>query len=400
MEVAESLREPALRDARDAPRGLTAQTLAILTLTPVTTLVWLAMIAVAAGIIAWLDLSWLWLPPIAYAMLALHELCAFALFHRGLFPSAERVARAYQWFALFLGDSPDLKRRGDLTEGLFEGDFTKSIEQATLDKYQRIVALLGLKRGHRVLDVGCGLGEFLGYLKSQGIAGTGLTLSPEQQRAAARRGLDVRLADFRRPLAPDLIGAFDAVTLVGSLEHFNTSYQMADRASADAVLAQVFRFAALAMKRTTPVGRVFSATLHSTAPLDWSASDWLHAYSFHGHYSGLYPLEGDFERLCAPWFAVEHCQDTTIDYHYSSLVAGGHFGGFKVEWTPGRVAAALLTLLVNPFAPWSWIYHWRRSWLWQFGGADIHTPRRRPARALWYVHGPAASADACPRDLV
>lgn len=379
----ESLARP---DGGLAGRGLVARIVGIFTLTPVTTAIWLAMIASAAVSIVWFALSWWLLPLLAYAFLALHELLAFTLFHRGLFPSAERVARVYQWFTLFLGDHPDLKTRGDLTEGLFEGDFTKSIEQATLDKYARIVALLGLKPGMRVLDVGCGLGDWLGFLKSKGIAGTGLTLSPEQQRIGTERGLDVRVVDFRQPLPVDLAGQFDAVTLIGSLEHFSTSYEMADRTRADATFAKVFASSSAALKPDSPSGRVFSATLHSTAPDDWGPADWLHAYSFHAHYSGLYPRAGDFERLCNPWFEVEYRQDTTIDYQFSSIASQGHFGDFKVRWTGGKIATASLLLLVNPFAPWSWLYHYRHSWLWQFGGRDLNTTRQRPAQALWYVH--------------
>ena len=386
MDAAGGLQNQGQTLAAEASIGWFARAFGIMTLTPVTTALWWAMIALAAGLVAWWDLSWLWLPPLAYAVLALHELLAFTLFHRGLFPSAERVARVYQWFTLFLGDHPDLKARGDLTEGLFEGDFGKTIEQATLDKYARIVSLLGLKPAMRVLDVGCGLGDWLGYLKQHGITGTGLTLSPEQQRIGAERGLDVRVIDFRQPLPKDLAGQFDAVTLIGSLEHFSTSYEMADRTRADAVFAGVFASTNRALKADTPVGKVFSATLHSTAPQGWTLSDWIHAYSFHAHYSGLYPQVGDFERLCAPGFIVEHRQDTTIDYHYSSLAHHGHFGAFLVRWTPGKAATALLLLLVNPFAPWSWVYHYRHSWLWQFGGNDLKTTRPRPAQALWYVH--------------
>jgi len=393
MATAGGLEGPNIRDANTAHFGPLRQVLAILTLTPVTTTIWLCMISLAALIAVWLILSWVWVPLLAYAILALHELLAFAVFHRGLFPSAERVARVYQWFTLFLGDQPDLQQRGDLTEGLFDGDYTKSIEQATLDKYAQIVALLDLKPGMRVLDVGCGLGDFLSYLGAHGISGTGLTLSPEQQRIGAARGLDIRVLDFRAPLPDDLSGEFDAVTLIGSLEHFNTSYQKADRTGADAVFAAVFRSAAAALAPASPSRRVFSATLHSTAPHGWTASDWIHAYSFHGHYSGLYPLEGDFERLCGPWLTVAHKQDTTIDYQFSSIAARGHFGNFKLRWTPRKALYAMLLLAVNPFAPWSWVYHYRRSWLWQFGGTDIATTRPRPARALWYVHQMGSQMD-------
>ena len=358
----------------------------VLFLTPVSTSVWLGMIAIAGAICLVAGLSWWWMPVLAYAVLSLHELLAFTVFHRGLFPSSERVARVYQWFTIFLGDRADLADRGDLTEGLFDGDFDKSIEQATRDKYRRIVELLGLKPGMRVLDVGCGLGDFLAYLKSVGIDGTGLTLSPDQQRIVEARGIEAHVLDFRKPLPAKLAGRFDAVTLIGSLEHFCTSYQMRDRRGTDEVYANVFRSASEALNPDTASGKVFSATLHSSASGGWTASDWLHAYSFHAHYSGLYPRIGDFDRLCAPWFEVEHLQDTTVDYQYSSIASSRHFGNFTVRWTARKVVAALLLLVVNPFAPWSWIYHLRRSWMWQFGGMDLEPRKARPAHALWYVH--------------
>lgn len=358
----------------------------ILTLTPVSTVVWLAMIAASVALIMWLGWSLLWLPVVAYGFLALHEVLAFTWFHRGFFPSSERVARVYQWFTLFLGDHADLQARGDLTEGLFSGDFSKSIEQATIDKYDAIIDLLGLKRGMRVLDVGCGLGDFLSHLRARGINGVGLTLSPDQRRIGISRGLDIKVHDFRGALPADLTGKFDAVTLIGSLEHFSTSYEMGNRSRADRVFARVFETAAAALKPDTSVGKIFSATLHSTAPQGWTVSDWIHAYSFHAHYSGLYPRVGDFERLCAPWFTIEHKRDTTIDYQYSSIVSSSHFGNFSVRWSLWKLFAAVLLLLVNPFAPWSWVYHARQSWMWQFGGKDLETDKVRPAQALWYVH--------------
>lgn len=378
---------PESQDASDPakPNRLT-QLWSILTLTPLSTAIWLAMIGLAALPIIAFELSFWWLPLFAYGILALHEALAFTLFHRGLFPSSERVARVYQWFTLFLGDRADLQERGDLTEGLFEGDFAKSIEQATIDKYEAIIELLGLKPGMRVLDVGCGLGDFLSHLRSRGIDGVGLTLSPDQQRIGAARGLTIRVHDFRGKLPADLTGKFDAVTLIGSLEHFCTSYEMGDRSRANRVFSNVFQTASAALKPDTSSGKVFSATLHSTAPDGWTLSDWIHAYSFHAHYSGLYPRVGDFERLCEPWFAVEHKRDTTIDYQYSSIVSSAHFGNFSVRWNAWKLFAAALLLLVNPFAPWSWVYHTRQSWMWQFGGKDLQTQKARPAQALWYVH--------------
>jgi cyclopropane-fatty-acyl-phospholipid synthase len=72
----------------------------------------------------------------------------------------------------------------------------------------------------RVLDIGCGWGAMMRYLRDERRVGavTGLTLSADQADAiGASAGLEVRLEDWRdhSPSAP-----YDAIISIGAFEHF------------------------------------------------------------------------------------------------------------------------------------------------------------------------------------
>ena len=89
-----------------------------------------------------------------------------------------------------------------------------------------------------LLDVGCGM-TLLEEVRRRGAVGTGITISPEQAGLCRRRGLDVRLLDYRE-LAGRSIGPFDAVIANGAIEHF---VQVSDAAAGEAeqIYARMFR---------------------------------------------------------------------------------------------------------------------------------------------------------------
>nr|WP_244515350.1 cyclopropane-fatty-acyl-phospholipid synthase family protein [Actinopolyspora xinjiangensis] len=99
-----------------------------------------------------------------------------------------------------------------------------SAQEAKLDL---ICRKLGLDRGGRLLDVGCGWGSLLLYAaEHHGVLATGVTLSRQQadhvRRRARELGLeelvDVRLCDYRELTTPRT-GGYDAVASVEMGEH-------------------------------------------------------------------------------------------------------------------------------------------------------------------------------------
>jgi hypothetical protein len=86
---------------------------------------------------------------------------------------------------LSFGDHPDLSC------AYFDGDFSKTLEQAQRDKHEFILDALRVGPGARVLDVGCGWGPLLQAIRRRGAHGVGITLSTKQRRGAGLGALRV-----------------------------------------------------------------------------------------------------------------------------------------------------------------------------------------------------------------
>jgi cyclopropane-fatty-acyl-phospholipid synthase len=107
----------------------------------------------------------------------------------------------------------------DFSNALYDGDFSKTLEEAQADKHRYILGSIGFRAGSRVLDIGCGWGAMLNVVKKAGGTAVGLTLSRRQAESCRRAGLDARLVDWRDASVDDL-GAFDSIVCLGALEHF------------------------------------------------------------------------------------------------------------------------------------------------------------------------------------
>jgi cyclopropane-fatty-acyl-phospholipid synthase len=157
------------------------------------------------------------------------QLPAAELRPRGKRHSRERDARAVrhhydvsnEFFKLFLGEAMTYSC------AIFSRGAT-TLEEAQEAKLELVCTKLGLKRGERVLDVGCGWGSFAIHAATQhGVNVLGITLSEPQaaeaRRRVAERGLEgsveIRVADYRELAAEP----FDAIASIGMVEHVGSS---------------------------------------------------------------------------------------------------------------------------------------------------------------------------------
>jgi cyclopropane-fatty-acyl-phospholipid synthase len=107
----------------------------------------------------------------------------------------------------------------DFSGAKYDGDFSLSLEAAQRRKHEYVAEQIGIGPGRRVLDLGCGWGPLLDFVRRRGGSGLGVTLSSAQLAACRRHGLDVHLFDARA-LTRESFGGFDAVASLGAFEHF------------------------------------------------------------------------------------------------------------------------------------------------------------------------------------
>jgi len=107
----------------------------------------------------------------------------------------------------------------DFSGAKYDGDFSLTLEQAQRRKHDYLAEQLRIGPGRRVLDLGCGWGPLLAYIRERGGIGVGVTLSSAQLAACRRHGLEVHLLDARE-VTRERVGSFDAVASLGAFEHF------------------------------------------------------------------------------------------------------------------------------------------------------------------------------------
>ncbi|HWF24127.1 MAG TPA: class I SAM-dependent methyltransferase [Solirubrobacteraceae bacterium] len=107
----------------------------------------------------------------------------------------------------------------DFSAAKYDGDYSLTLEQAQRRKHDYVAEQIGIGPGRSVIDLGCGWGGLLGYVRERGGIGVGLSLSSAQVAACRRHGLDVHLQDVRK-ITRDRFGGFDAAASLGAFEHF------------------------------------------------------------------------------------------------------------------------------------------------------------------------------------
>jgi cyclopropane-fatty-acyl-phospholipid synthase len=118
-----------------------------------------------------------------------------------------------EMFRLSLGET------GDITCAMYNGDFSKTLEQAQKDKHSYVLDALKFEAGFRMLDIGCGWGPMLKASKQRGGQGVGLTLSTKHAESCRRNGLEAYVKDWK-DISVETFGKFDGVVSLGAFEHF------------------------------------------------------------------------------------------------------------------------------------------------------------------------------------
>lgn len=186
----------------------------------------------------------------------------------------------------------------------------QSLEAAQENKYRRLAERLDLRRGQRVLEIGCGWGGCALHLARHfDIHVTGITISQEQYGFARQRvreaGLedrvDIRFCDYR-----DIRGQFDAIVSIEMLEA--VGHQFLPR-----YFAQCHRL----LKRTGQLGLQVILSPDSRYHEGRKSADWIKKHIFPG---------GQLPSVAAINSAINRTGDLTLQHlesfglHYATTL--------------------------------------------------------------------------------
>jgi cyclopropane-fatty-acyl-phospholipid synthase len=208
----------------------------------------------------------------------------------------------------------------DFSGAKYDGEFSLSLDEAQRKKHEYVAEQIGIGPGRRVLDLGCGWGPLLHYVREKGGAGVGVTLSSAQAESCRRHGLDVHLMDVR-DVDRDTFGPFDAVASLGAFEHFCSpdAYRAGRQ---DDVYRDVFARAASVLP---DCGRLYLQTMvfgRNMIPIDEVSLDaprdsdaWYVALMQHQFPGSFLPFGADHViRTAEPHFRLLESSSGRLDY--------------------------------------------------------------------------------------
>lgn len=221
-----------------------------------------------SGFPAW---TWVLFGSLCYLLLLVLYDISYYAFRVPIISPKETVAHGYNLCYLLDDDGSATGDGLDYGFNYYNGDFDKPRKQAQLDKFEHAYNQLGLKAGMRLLDCGCGCGDWMMWLKTQkGVDVVGINITPNQVQHCRKRGLDVVLGDWR-DIADSttemtaLQGNFDCVSFWDTVEHYVPAQYRTNRKKQNEIYTKMFEFAHRCLK---PAGgdqsprRVWISCLH------------------------------------------------------------------------------------------------------------------------------------------
>jgi cyclopropane-fatty-acyl-phospholipid synthase len=194
------------------------------------------------------------------------------------------------------------------------------LEEAQRRKHVFVSERIGIGAGRRVLDLGCGWGPLLNFVRERGGEGVGVTLSSAQARSCRCHGLNVHLLDVG-DVNRDTFGRFDAVASLGAFEHF-CSPEDYRAGRHDAVYRDVFARAASVLPAG---GRLYLQTMvfgRNMIPIDAVSLEaprhsdaWYLALMQHQFPGSFLPFDAEqVTRAAEPYFGLVESSNGRLDY--------------------------------------------------------------------------------------
>lgn len=219
----------------------------------------------------------------------------------------------------------------------YDKNYSISLEEAQKQKCEFVCEYLGISKGSKVLDLGCGWGGFLKHLENVGANGTGVSLSKGQVAACRSNGLAAYLKDMRY-ITPDDFGTFDAVTAIGSFDHV-ASLDDYKNGIQDKIYDNFFKHVAGLLPtggRFYIQSMVFSKNMIPLEDFDINAPKdsipYICALQAKHHPNSWLPYGGEhIIRVAAPYFKMIHHSSGRLDFIETNRMWNKRFRKFNLK---------------------------------------------------------------------
>ena len=207
-----------------------------------------------------------------------------------------------------------MKKYNNYTEGLNNCDPNVSIDDSQISKFKWMIKEGKITKGSRVIEIGCGNGEFIKYVNSLGAKCTGITPSPDQVSLLTKQGLDVRLINIWNVFDySNLKSAYDVVIMNGSTEHF---LKISDtKKQQDEYYSKMFNAVQYCLDPNSSSKRCIITAIHFNKQ-SFAIYEKFQGYLLERTYGGRYAYNDKVYINCAKqYFNLVTNEDHTIDYY-------------------------------------------------------------------------------------
>lgn len=219
-------------------------------------------------------------------------------FGYSIFSTEIGIKRGYQFAHLMLDEISGHGR--DLGFNLYDGNINKSYKESQIDKYKYIASHLGLKPGMKLLDCGCGYGDWLNYAKTKlGMSEcVGINISPEQSKfASSIYGLEIYNVNWKEvlknpSLQKKLYNRFDVITFFDTVEHYVSGQHRKNEKAQAEIYSDMFKMANNLLNPKSSLQKVFISCLHQNqiyVGKSFGFKGKISAYLLTRYHSGFYP---------------------------------------------------------------------------------------------------------------
>jgi len=307
------------------------------------------------------------------------------------------------------------KQNTNLTEGMYLHDIhdnnslmteeeAKQLDpvKANQNKYDKFFLFLKIDpseyKNLKILDLGCGNGDFIKYCNSLGITTSGMSISKEQADMLKSQNLDVYHGSYRE-LQSQFIGKYDIVTFWGSLEHLTQSYpcSKSGKIKAEKEIKNIMSHVKEYYNPKTNYKLLFNTTLHVNKNI---CKNTVNAYILERAYGGWYfydePNETLSDKIESIGFKKIEQDDFTYHYYMATKIDPKHFG-CPSKPNIYNIFAIIFGIFINPNIIVMSLYTLRGEWMWQFDNkphfydekcetCTIVDRENRPTTLLWSVN--------------